>query len=88
MYQSGKDGSTEIVSTLVDPSGTGASFTGGSATITVNGVEAPATTGSVPISGILPDGTTCTGGNDGASCLVGFATAGGFGNCVLISQAD
>ncbi|KAL5499027.1 hypothetical protein ACEPAH_1545 [Sanghuangporus vaninii] len=87
-FNGGVDGSTEIVSTLIDPSGTGASFTGGSATITTNGVEAPATTGSVPIAGTLPDGLVCTGGNDGASCLVSFATAGGFGNCVLISQAD
>ncbi|EJC99806.1 uncharacterized protein FOMMEDRAFT_136416 [Fomitiporia mediterranea MF3/22] len=86
-FNGGQDGSTEITETLIDPSGTGASFTGGSATITQNGVLAPASTGSVQVSGTLPSGTACTGGNDGASCLVSFTTAGGFGNCVLISQA-
>lgn len=55
-------------------------------TITKNGVAAPSTTGSVQVSGTLPAGTTCTGGSDGASCLVSFTTAGGFGNCVLVSQ--
>ncbi|KAH8113914.1 hypothetical protein DFH11DRAFT_1598188 [Phellopilus nigrolimitatus] len=85
-FNGGKDGSTEITSSSVDPSGTGASFTGGSATITKNGVAAPATTGSVQVAATLPSGTTCTGGNDGASCLVSFTTAGGFGNCVLVSQ--
>ncbi|KAL5499026.1 hypothetical protein ACEPAH_1544 [Sanghuangporus vaninii] len=34
----------------------------------------------------LPTGTTCTGGNDGASCPMSFTTGGGFGNCVLVSQ--
>ncbi|KAI5120100.1 hypothetical protein M0805_001256 [Coniferiporia weirii] len=87
-FNGGTDGSTEITDTSVDPTGTGASFTGGSATITTNGVASPATTGSVSVSGTLPSGTTCIGGNDGASCLVSFTTAGGFGNCVLVSQGS
>ena len=33
----------------------------------------------------LPAGTTCTGGPDGASCLVAFKTTANFGNCVLIT---
>lgn len=85
-FNGGKDGSTELVKSSVDPSGTGSSFTGGSVTFTTNGVANPATTGTVQVSGTLPAGTTCTGGNDGASCLVSFTTAGGFGNCVLVSQ--
>ncbi|KAL5481013.1 hypothetical protein ACEPAI_9954 [Sanghuangporus weigelae] len=76
----------QIVDTSIDPSGTGSSFIGSSVTITKNVVSAPSTTGSVQVSGILPAGTTCTGGNDGASCLVSFTTGGGFGNCVLVSQ--
>ena len=83
---SGKDGSTELVKSSIDPSGTGNSFTGGSVTFTTNGDANPSTTGTVQVSGTLPSGTTCTGGNDGASCLVSFTTAGGFGNCVLVSQ--
>ncbi|EJC99808.1 uncharacterized protein FOMMEDRAFT_127988 [Fomitiporia mediterranea MF3/22] len=85
-FNGGKDGSTQITDTSIDPSGTGDSFTGGSVTITKNGVAAPASTGSVQVSGTLPSGTKCTGGTDGASCLVSFTTAGKFGNCVLVSQ--
>ncbi|PAV15504.1 hypothetical protein PNOK_0926800 [Pyrrhoderma noxium] len=85
-FNGGKDGSTELVKSSIDPSGTGNSFTGGSVTFTTNGDANPSTTGTVQVSGTLPSGTTCTGGNDGASCLVSFTTAGGFGNCVLVSQ--
>jgi len=85
-FNAGKDGSTQIASTLIDTSGTGKSFTGGSVSITKNGVLAPSSTGTVQVSGTLPSGTKCTGGKDGASCLVSFTTAGGFGNCILISQ--
>lgn len=86
IFNRGKDGSTEITNALVDATGTGSFAAGTAATITTNGVAAPKTTGSVQVSGTLPAGTTCTGGNDGASCLVSFTTAGGFGNCVLVSQ--
>ena len=34
----------------------------------------------------LPAGTACTGGATGNKCLVSFTTAGGFGNCVAVSQ--
>ncbi|KAL5522693.1 hypothetical protein ACEPAG_8711 [Sanghuangporus baumii] len=85
-FNGGKDGSTQIVDTSIDPSGTGSSFTSNSVAITRNGVASPSTTGSVQVSGILPAGTNCTGGNDGASCLVSFTTGGGFGNCILVSQ--
>jgi len=83
-FNAGKDGSTEITSSSVDTTATGKSFAG-QVTITTNGVEAPTTVGTVQVSGTLPAGTTCTGG-DGSQCLVSFTTAGGFGNCVLVSQ--
>jgi len=86
-FNGGQDGSQEITSALVDTTATGTSFKG-TATITKNGVLAPATTSTVQIQGTLPSGTKCTGGPDGASCLVSFKTAGGFGNCVLISQGS
>ncbi|KAL5523113.1 hypothetical protein ACEPAF_1380 [Sanghuangporus sanghuang] len=83
-FNGGKDGSAQIVDTSINPSGTGSSDS--SVTITKNGVATPLTTGSVQVSGTLPAGTTCTGGINGASCLVSFTTGGGFGNCILVSQ--
>ena len=82
--KSGQDGSTKIKSATVDTTASGNDFKG-TVTITKNGVLAPQSTGTVQISATLPDGTKCTGGPDGSSCLVSFTTEGNFGNCVLVS---
>ena len=84
MY-SGQDGSREVTSAKVDTTGTGNSFAA-TATVTKNGIKAPTDVTSQQLTLSLPAGTKCTGGVDKASCLVSLTTAGGFGNCVLVSQ--
>lgn len=83
-FNAGKDGSTQITAATVDTTGTGKSFTGQVA-VTTNGVAAPASVGSVPLTLSLPAGTVCGGGKDGNLCLVSMTTAGKFGNCVVVS---
>ena len=34
----------------------------------------------------IPPGTLCTGGKAERMCLLAFTTAGGYGNCVVITQ--
>jgi hypothetical protein len=81
---SGQDGSTQVTA-KVDATASGKSFA--AATVSKNGVLAPATTGSTPIVAALPAGTKCTGGASKDLCLASFTTAGGFGNCVVVQQA-
>ena len=42
--------------------------------------------GSAQLTVQLPSGTQCTGGANQDLCLVSFVTAGGFGNCIAVSQ--
>ncbi|KAF8760720.1 Rgp1 protein [Rhizoctonia solani] len=51
-----------------------------------NGEAAPKGTGNVQITVQMPAGTKCTGGAAGNRCLVSFKSAGGFGNCVVVSS--
>lgn len=83
-FNAGTDGSRQVTA-LVDPSGTGKSFT--AATVTTNGDKAPTDVGSQQLALSLPAGTKCAGGTAGNLCLVSFTTAGGFGNCVAVMQA-
>jgi len=84
-FNGGQDGSTQVTAE-VDPTATGKSFT--SATVTKNGQLAPPSAGSAQIEVQLPNGIKCTGGTDKNLCLVSFTTAGGFGNCVVVSQGS
>lgn len=83
-FDKGLDGSRQVTA-AVDPTGTGNSFT--ALTVSTNGDLKPTSVGSQPIVAALPAGTTCTGGSSGNLCLVQFKTAGGFGNCVAVSQS-
>jgi hypothetical protein len=80
------DGSRKIVESNIDATATGQSFNA-KADITQNGDLSSKTLSTQQLTVQMPAGTTCTGGTDGASCVVSFKTAGGFGNCVLVSQA-
>jgi len=82
-FNAGKDGSRQVTMT-VDATGQGKSFVKG--TVSKNGQLAPTSTGSEQITAALPAGTKCTGGKAGNLCLASFKTAGGFGNCVVVSQ--
>ncbi|KAG8745464.1 hypothetical protein FRC10_008007 [Ceratobasidium sp. 414] len=82
-FNGGRDGSTQMTA-QVDPTGKGTSFT--PATVTKNGVLAPATTGDVQITVQMPAGMTCKGGAAGNKCLVSFKSAGNFGNCVVVQS--
>jgi len=84
-FNGGQDGSTQVTAE-VDPTATGKSFT--SATVTKNGQLAPPSAGSAQIEVQLPNGIKCTGGTKQNLCLVSFTTAGGFGNCVVVSQGS
>lgn len=84
-YNGGQDGSTQVTA-QVDPTGEGKTFT--AATVTKNGVLAPPAAGSAQITVALPAGTTCTGGTNKDTCLVAFKTAGGFGNCIAVTQGN
>ncbi|KAI0066887.1 hypothetical protein BV25DRAFT_1912238 [Artomyces pyxidatus] len=83
-FNAGKDGSRQVKTVKVDPTGTGKNFV--AATMLVNGDLAPTSTGQQPILGQLPAGTKCTGGKSKNLCLVSFTSAGGFGNCGVVSQ--
>ncbi|KAI0370570.1 hypothetical protein BV20DRAFT_943721 [Pilatotrama ljubarskyi] len=82
-FNAGVDGSRMVVNATVDPTGTGASFSG-IATVLVNGLLDPTDVTSQPLVVQLPQGTTCSGGATADKCLVSFITAGGFGNCVVV----
>ncbi|KDN46356.1 hypothetical protein RSAG8_04300, partial [Rhizoctonia solani AG-8 WAC10335] len=82
-FNGGRDGSTQFTA-QVDATGKGAGFK--AATVTKNGQLAPSGTGSTQITVQMPAGTTCTGGASGNRCLVSFKSAGGFGNCVVVSS--
>ncbi|KAI0793628.1 hypothetical protein C8Q74DRAFT_1181555, partial [Fomes fomentarius] len=84
-FNKGVDGST-LVTAKVDATGTGESFV--DAQVLQNGVRATRTLGSAPLTVQLPAGMTCSGGASGSKCLVSFVTAGRFGNCVVVDQAD
>ncbi|KAH9941825.1 uncharacterized protein BXZ73DRAFT_88227 [Epithele typhae] len=81
-FNGGVDGSREIASVQVDPSGTGKSFV--AAKMVKNGTKAPSSNASEQLTVQLPAGTKCTGA--GGKCLVTFKTDGGFGNCVVVQQ--
>ncbi|OBZ67525.1 hypothetical protein A0H81_12584 [Grifola frondosa] len=83
-FNRGVDGSREVATALVDPTGTGNSFV--AATVTQNGDRSPTDVGSQPLTVQLPAGTTCTGGTAGNLCLMSLTTAGKFGNCVVVQQ--
>jgi len=82
-FNAGKDGSRQVT-LQVDSTGVGKTFVAG--TVSQNGQLAPTNVGSEPIVAALPAGTKCTGGAAGNLCLASFTTAGGFGNCVVVSQ--
>ncbi|KAG8758313.1 hypothetical protein FRC11_003893 [Ceratobasidium sp. 423] len=82
-FNGGRDGSTQFTA-QVDATGKGTGFK--AATVTKNGELAPKGTGNVQITVQMPAGTTCTGGASGNRCLVSFKSAGGFGNCVVVSS--
>jgi len=85
-FNPGTDGSREIAKLLIDPTGTGKSFTV-QGKVTQNGDGNPTTTGTQQILATMPAGTQCTGGKTGDLCLASFATTAGFGNCVVLRQA-
>ncbi|EUC65683.1 Rgp1 domain protein, putative [Rhizoctonia solani AG-3 Rhs1AP] len=82
-FNGGRDGSTQFTA-QVDSTGKGTGFK--AATVTKNGQLAPSGTGSAQITVQMPAGMTCTGGASGNRCLVSFKSAGGFGNCVVVSS--
>ena len=82
-FNGGRDGSTQFTA-QVDATGRGTAFK--AATVTKNGQAAPRGTGDVQITVQMPAGTTCTGGTNRNLCLVSLRSAGGFGNCVVVSS--
>ncbi|KAI0754373.1 hypothetical protein C8Q80DRAFT_1266015 [Daedaleopsis nitida] len=84
-FNAGVDGSLQITTVKVDPTGTGKKFV--AATMIKNGEKAPTTVKSEQLTVQLPAGTQCTGGATKNKCLVSFTTAGGFGNCVVVQSA-
>ncbi|KAI1784549.1 hypothetical protein LXA43DRAFT_1066673 [Ganoderma leucocontextum] len=83
-FNKGVDGSREIVSALVDVTGTGEQFDQ-TATVQENGTRNPKDLGSEQLTIALPQ--ACSGGQDENKCLVSLKTAGGFGNCVVVQNA-
>ncbi|KAI0819577.1 hypothetical protein BC628DRAFT_1332449 [Trametes gibbosa] len=83
-FNAGIDGSRQVTA-LIDPTGTGKSFV--SANVLQNGDKNPGATGSQQLVVQMPSGAACTGGASKNKCLVSFTTAGGFGNCVVVTQA-
>ncbi|KAI0319507.1 hypothetical protein OF83DRAFT_1082211 [Amylostereum chailletii] len=79
------DGSRQIKTVQIDPTGTGESFVKGQ--MLENGERAPsALGGSDALKVQMPAGMTCTGGASGSLCLAQLTTLSGFGNCVVVSQ--
>ncbi|KAH9006072.1 hypothetical protein EDB86DRAFT_2871517 [Lactarius hatsudake] len=85
-FNAGGDGSRDIKTVQVDASGTGKKFV--AAKMIVNGDANPTSTSTQQLKVQLPSGTTCTGGAGKNLCLASFVTTGGFGNCVVVSQAQ
>jgi len=87
-FNPGKDGSREIKTLMIDETGTGKSFKAvGSGAITQNGDAVPTSDGTQQLAITMPAGTKCSGGKGKNLCLVSLTTDGGFGNCVVASQA-
>ncbi|KAI9441733.1 hypothetical protein H4582DRAFT_2118987 [Lactarius indigo] len=84
--RSGSDGSRSIKTVQVDASGTGQNFV--AAKMVVNGDANPTSAGTEQLQVQLPSGTKCTGGTGKNLCLASFVTTAGFGNCVVVSQAQ
>ncbi|EIW52007.1 uncharacterized protein TRAVEDRAFT_136429 [Trametes versicolor FP-101664 SS1] len=86
-FNGGVDGSRQIATVLVDPTGTGNFAKAQPATMLLNGDLAPTVVGSQPLTVQLPAGVECAGGASANKCLVSFTTAGNFGNCVVVEQS-
>ncbi|OJT04048.1 hypothetical protein TRAPUB_5284 [Trametes pubescens] len=86
-FNGGVNGSCQIASALVDPTGTGNFASAQSATMILNGDLAPTVVGYQPLTVQLPAGLECAGGASADKCLVSFTTAGSFGNCVVVQQS-
>jgi len=84
-FVTGVSGS-RAVTAQIDSGGAGQSFM--PAAVTTNGDEEPTSTGTQTLIIQIPPGTLCTGGKDERRCLLAFKTAGGFGNCVAITQPN
>ncbi|KAF8592117.1 hypothetical protein K439DRAFT_1256837, partial [Ramaria rubella] len=56
------------------------------AQVITNGDVSPTGPGSQPIVVQMPNGIQCTGGQTGNLCLLAMVSAGGFGNCAVVSQ--
>lgn len=50
-------------------------------------IQVPTTDGTQQLAVTMPAGTKCSGGKGKNLCLVSLTTDGGFGNCVVASQA-
>ncbi|KIP07287.1 hypothetical protein PHLGIDRAFT_127728 [Phlebiopsis gigantea 11061_1 CR5-6] len=83
-FNGGKDGSRQVTA-ILDPTATGSNFTV-NVTVTQNGDLVPTTVGSQELALQLPAGQTCNGGPSSNLCLLSLKSAGGFGNCVVLSQ--
>ncbi|KAF7974145.1 hypothetical protein HWV62_13381 [Athelia sp. TMB] len=79
----GLDGSRRVKA-QIDPTGTGEAFT--DLEVTTNGDLIPLDVGSQQITVAMPAGMVCTGGANGDTCLVSFKSAGGFGNCIGVTN--
>ncbi|KAI0053144.1 hypothetical protein FA95DRAFT_1481999 [Auriscalpium vulgare] len=85
-FNAGRDGSRQLKSISVDPTGTGKKFV--AAKVVSSGDLAPTSVGTQKVVGQLPAGMKCTGGKSKNSCVVSFVTQGGFGNCGVVSQGS
>jgi len=79
-FNTGVDGSRQIVTALIDPTGTGNNFQ--AASVSTNGDNNPTNVGSQPIVVNVPDALKARTGR----MLISLTTAGGFGNCVVIES--
>jgi len=87
-FNPGKDGSRHVKTLMVDETGTGKNFKAvGNGAITQNGDAVPTSDGTQQLAVTMPAGTKCSGGKGKNLCLVSLTTDGGFGNCVVASQA-
>ncbi|KAI9465352.1 hypothetical protein BJY52DRAFT_682882 [Lactarius psammicola] len=85
-FNDGTDGSRSIKTVQVDASGTGKNFV--AAKMVVDGDANPTKVDTQQLTVQLPSGTKCTGGTGKNLCLASFITTAGFGNCVVVSQAQ
>jgi len=82
-FNGGTDGSRQVTA-KVGANGKATTLT--AATVTKNGLNNPAGSGSQDVTVQLPAGTKCTGGTTKNKCLVQFVTSAKFGNCVVVQQ--